>query len=322
MNGAHKNNLKRSLSASNEIAKDQYANTQRSKKKKQRGSKNKLDGKDTENSNVPARYQKDDKRNSEVSQKVQINTNSKTKRKKKNKNILGAQDSSDVPTKYPKDDKRTLKVFQNLPINTNNKTKRKRRNRKRKQDTNLDPANESVVRINDTKEKNKKSQMPAKNLDLEHRETKIEKHKKINEKKMKRISSEVEAQQVKLDKILELNKHKINIKKLEEMLANKSQPKPKVTKLTLRDRMMAQLRASRFRFINEILYNNDSSQSKHYFKTDPDAFMAYHAGYKQQLEQWAVNPLDIIISSIKKLFVYSALFLKEIYTSLNTAMSL
>lgn len=134
---------------------------------------------------------------------------------------------------------------------------------------------------------------------------------------MKRISSEVETQQVKPNKILKINNRKINIKQLEEMLSNKPPLKPKVSslkpkaQLTLRDRMLTQLRSSRFRFINEILYTNDSSQSKHYFKTDPDAFMAYHEGYKQQLEQWVINPLDVIISSIKKLFVYSALPLKK-----------
>ncbi|EFN77231.1 Cerebral protein 1-like protein [Harpegnathos saltator] len=65
--------------------------------------------------------------------------------------------------------------------------------------------------------------------------------------------------------------------------------------------MMAQLDASRFRFINETLYNNDSSQSKQYFKEDPDAFKAYHNSYRQQIEQWPVNPLNVIISSIKKM---------------------
>lgn len=156
-----------------------------------------------------------------------------------------------------------------------------------------------------------------KSIDLERkkamsRKAKTEKLKKVNEKKIKQMSTKAEVQQMTPDKVLKFNKHKIKIKRLEEMLASKSQTtKQKLPQLTLRDRMIMQLRASRFRFINEILYSNDSSQSKHYFKEDPDAFMAYHAGYKQQLEQWAVNPLDVIISSIKKLFVYYALSLKK-----------
>ncbi|TGZ55338.1 uncharacterized protein [Temnothorax longispinosus] len=255
LSGIHKSNLKK-LNTSNEVAKNTYTNIQSIKKKKKRDSKNNLDVKDTKRSDVQAKYPKDNRKTSEVSEKVQININ-KTERKKR------------------------------------------KRSRKRKRD-NLDHANKGPATI-DGKERNKKLQMPATNLDIERRKTKIEKLKKVNEKKMKQISAEVGAQQVKPDKIVKLNKHKINIKQLEEMLTGKLQPKPKVTQLPLRDRMITQLRASRFRFINEILYSNDSSQSKHYFKTDPDAFMAYHAGYKQQLEQWAVNPLDVIISSIKKL---------------------
>ncbi|XP_077272176.1 uncharacterized protein LOC143902865 [Temnothorax americanus] len=255
LSGIHKSNLKK-LNTSNEVAKNTYTNIQNIRKKKKRDSKNKLDVKDTKRSDVQAKYPKDNRKTSEVSEKVQININ-ETERKKR------------------------------------------KRSRKRKRD-NLDHANKGPATI-DGKERNKKLQMPATNLDIERRKTKIEKLKKVNEKKMKQISAEVGARQVKPDKIVKLNKHKINIKQLEEMLTGKLRPKPKVTQLPLRDRMITQLRASRFRFINEILYSNDSSQSKNYFKTDPDAFMAYHAGYKQQLEQWAVNPLDVIISSIKKL---------------------
>lgn len=76
----------------------------------------------------------------------------------------------------------------------------------------------------------------------------------------------------------------------------------------LRERMMAQLRSSRFRYLNETLYNNESSQSKAYFKDDPEAFQAYHQGYRQQVEQWPLNPLDVIISSVKNMLVRFELF--------------
>lgn len=277
MNNLHKNNLKK-LNASNEIAKNTFTNKQDNKKGKKHGFKNKLGVKDTKKSNVPTRYLKDNKQASEIFQKVQINTNNKTKCKKKHN--------------------------------------------KQKQDTNLDHATKDAARVDDAKERNEKLQMfVKKSIDLERkkamsRKAKTEKFKKVNEKK-KQISAKAEVQQMTPDKVLKFNKHKIKIKQLEEMLANKSLTiKQKFPQLALRDRMIIQLRASRFRFINEILYSNDSSQSKHYFKNDPDAFMAYHAGYKQQLEQWAVNPLDVIISSIKKLFVY--LSLKKIYANLNT----
>lgn len=116
---------------------------------------------------------------------------------------------------------------------------------------------------------------------------------------MKRILVESEEEQMKPDKILKLNKHMKKIRRLEEMFTNESQMKK-----ALKDKITTQLKVARFKFINEMLQNNNSSQSKCYFKEDPDAFKAYQAGYKWQLEQWVVNPLDVIISSIRKLFVY------------------
>lgn len=273
LNNTHKNNLKK-LNASNKIAKTICTNMQNSNKKKPLGFKNKL-VKDTERLNVPTKYSKDNKNTSEAFQKVQIKK--RNRKRKRNKNLDQGNKSAIII-----EDARE-------------------KNKKRKQNVNLDYINKSATTVDDAKKKNKTLQMPAKNLDLEHRKEKIKKFEKVNEKRLKQMSAKTEAQQIKPDEVLKLNKHKINIKHLAEMLANKSKPKQKVTQLSLRDRMMTQLRASRFRFINETLYSNASSQSKHYFKEDPDSFLAYHAGYKQQLEQWAVNPLDVIIASIKKL---------------------
>lgn len=102
-----------------------------------------------------------------------------------------------------------------------------------------------------------------------------------------------------------MKQHNLDVKKLQQMLAikNKERKKEKLAAKpqSLRQRMISKLRSSRFRYLNETLYNNDSSESKKLFKNDPDAFQAYHEGYKQQVEQWPINPLDIIISSIKKM---------------------
>ncbi|XP_078051703.1 ribosomal RNA-processing protein 8 [Augochlora pura] len=97
----------------------------------------------------------------------------------------------------------------------------------------------------------------------------------------------------------------LNLKKLEGILAAKQtqvKPKKEITKMNpLRERMMSKLKASRFRYLNETMYSSESLESKKYFKDDPDSFTAYHEGYKQQVAQWPVNPLDVIISSIKKM---------------------
>ncbi|XP_018395533.1 PREDICTED: ribosomal RNA-processing protein 8 [Cyphomyrmex costatus] len=273
-----KTSIVKKLSVSNDKAKDVFPNWQKSKMKKSYDSKNKFDAKCTENSDILIKYPKHDKKRiSNMSQEIQINSNVKVKCKK---------------------------------------------NKKRKQDMNLNRTNKNAVRVNDEDDENNednsseddkdksftKREEKLKKLQMELKNLKFKMTKLIEENKdnMKQMSTNVDAQQIRPN-ILKLNKHKININRLKEMLENKSQIKKvaqstlRNKKDTLRDRMKIQLRASRFRFINETLYNNDSSQSKHYFQKEPDSFMAYHAGYKQQIEQWLINPLDVIISSIKEL---------------------
>ncbi|MCL4146318.1 UNVERIFIED_CONTAM: hypothetical protein GTU68_045520 [Idotea baltica] len=36
------------------------------------------------------------------------------------------------------------------------------------------------------------------------------------------------------------------------------------------------------------------------FENDPNAFKIYHAGFNTQVEQWPVNPVDVIVSWLKK----------------------
>jgi len=328
----NENNLKK-LNISNTIGKD--TNMQNNKRKKSHDFKNKLDAKYTENSDFLTKYPKDNKNIKKLSASNEIAkdvfTNMQKSKKKKlcdSKNELDAikyTENSDASTKYSNDDKKKiLKVSQKIQNNSNIKIKYEK-NKKRKQDMNLNRTNKDTVRDNyedmeidedDSSEDNaskniKKKKEKVKKLQMEIKNLKFMMRKLIegnNEENVKQISTKVKTQQIQSD-ILKLDKHKINIKYLKKMLENKSQ----VTKVaqstlrdkkpTLRDRMQMQLKASRFRFINETLYNNDSLQSKHYFQKDPDSFMAYHAGYKQQIEQWPINPLDVIISSIKKLYL-------------------
>lgn len=72
-------------------------------------------------------------------------------------------------------------------------------------------------------------------------------------------------------------------------------------KKTFGDDLSDRLKASRFRYINEQLYTQTGEQAIEVFKEDSSAFLAYHDGYRKQIEQWPINPLDRIIRSIKKL---------------------
>lgn len=67
------------------------------------------------------------------------------------------------------------------------------------------------------------------------------------------------------------------------------------------DDLAGRLKASRFRFINEQLYTKTGDEAIKVFKEDDSAFNTYHDGYRIQVKQWPLNPLDRIINSIKKL---------------------
>lgn len=111
-------------------------------------------------------------------------------------------------------------------------------------------------------------------------------------------------------------KEKLNLQSKKNASAKESQPqlgaktkkqninndmtKASPTK-TFGDDLSDRLKASRFRFINEQLYTQTGEQAIEVFKEDNSAFTAYHDGYRKQIEQWPINPLDRIIKSIKKL---------------------
>lgn len=73
-------------------------------------------------------------------------------------------------------------------------------------------------------------------------------------------------------------------------------------KMSFGDDLTDRLKASRFRFINEQLYTQTGDQAIDVFEQDDSAFTTYHDGYRKQIEQWPINPLDRLINSIKKLY--------------------
>ncbi|XP_035894260.1 ribosomal RNA-processing protein 8 [Anopheles stephensi] len=83
----------------------------------------------------------------------------------------------------------------------------------------------------------------------------------------------------------------------------KSKPfkKPGEDCTNLRDKLVDRLKGSRFRFINEQLYKIPGKEAKKLFQEDPASFDAYHEGYRQQVEQWPMNPLNRMIKCILKL---------------------
>uniref|UniRef100_A0A6B2LH91 Ribosomal RNA-processing protein 8 n=1 Tax=Arcella intermedia TaxID=1963864 RepID=A0A6B2LH91_9EUKA len=65
--------------------------------------------------------------------------------------------------------------------------------------------------------------------------------------------------------------------------------------------MEAKLSGAQFRWLNEKLYTSQSDTSFDFFQENPDMFQLYHDGFRTQVSKWPVNPLDVIISELKKL---------------------
>ena len=59
------------------------------------------------------------------------------------------------------------------------------------------------------------------------------------------------------------------------------------------------LEGSRFRWLNESLYTENSTKSFELFQNDPSLFEAYHKGFRSQAANWPTNPVDGICAFAK-----------------------
>ncbi|KAF3942044.1 hypothetical protein ABW19_dt0201518 [Dactylella cylindrospora] len=74
---------------------------------------------------------------------------------------------------------------------------------------------------------------------------------------------------------------------------------PKAPTLTpLQEKMRQKLSGARFRHLNQLLYTTPSPESLALFASQPEMFRDYHAGFRQQVESWPENPVDIYIKRI------------------------
>ncbi|KAK6334869.1 25S rRNA (adenine645-N1)-methyltransferase [Orbilia javanica] len=63
----------------------------------------------------------------------------------------------------------------------------------------------------------------------------------------------------------------------------------------LQEKMRQKLSGARFRHLNQLLYTTPSQDSLDLFKSQPEMFRDYHSGFRQQVESWPENPVDIYI---------------------------
>lgn len=76
-----------------------------------------------------------------------------------------------------------------------------------------------------------------------------------------------------------------------------SLPKPSMMS-TLQKAFLERLTSSRFRELNEELYTKPSQDSFKQFTDNPELFDQYHVGFRKQVKEWPVNPVDVICKKV------------------------
>lgn len=119
----------------------------------------------------------------------------------------------------------------------------------------------------------------------------------VNEGVSKKKKKNKQKQEAKKNLPQEIPQNSAKNKKQKPQINENPSEEPK----NFHDDLADRLKASRFRFMNEQLYTQTGEEAIKVFKEDDSAFNTYHDGYRIQVKQWPINPLDRIIKSIKKL---------------------
>ena len=69
---------------------------------------------------------------------------------------------------------------------------------------------------------------------------------------------------------------------------------------SLQKSFQERLSGSRFRILNEELYTTTSQAAYDRFRKQPELFDEYHAGFRHQVEQWPVNPVQVLVDKLKR----------------------
>ncbi|MDI1488762.1 MAG: 25S rRNA (adenine645-N1)-methyltransferase [Ramalina farinacea] len=77
-------------------------------------------------------------------------------------------------------------------------------------------------------------------------------------------------------------------------------PLPTSNLTPLQSRMQAKLTSARFRHLNQTLYTTSSSSSLAFFTSTPEAYGAYHAGFRAQVGTWPENPVVGFIGDVER----------------------
>ena len=70
----------------------------------------------------------------------------------------------------------------------------------------------------------------------------------------------------------------------------------------LQKSFLARLSGSRFRELNEELYTTTSKDAFKRFSSKPELYDQYHEGFRTQVEQWPINPVNVIVKWLSSNF--------------------
>lgn len=133
-------------------------------------------------------------------------------------------------------------------------------------------------------ESTRESWSKSKKKRMRHIKAKLQKEESKNERKDSAVSKSAEQH----DSV-----------KIEECEAKKDAHPKTLPTSNLQKSFRARLSGSRFRLLNEELYTTTSKSAFKRFSENPALYDEYHEGFRHQVEQWPVNPLDSLVTSLK-----------------------
>ena len=120
---------------------------------------------------------------------------------------------------------------------------------------------------------------------------KFPKNKTKNQKKYKKFHFN------KNNKNINNNHNKQNINKKQNQTCNNNNIK-KSSKEMVTTKMSENLDDTKFRILNEKLYNSSSTEALNYFQNNSEDFITYHKGFSSQAKKWPLNPNDLILKTL------------------------
>ena len=93
------------------------------------------------------------------------------------------------------------------------------------------------------------------------------------------------------------NTDKHNSNKKQNQTCNNNNIK-KSSKEIITTKISENLDDTKFRILNEKLYNSSSTEALNYFQNNSEDFITYHKGFSSQAKKWPLNPNDLILKTL------------------------